>query len=121
MNLKFRIVNDKGKLFFHYKNKLLQIAPDSFHQLNFSPTTQGFDKFIESYVNDLKKEFFIEIQDEWFFFCDACLIFDSSFLDGWLYKIKSEKVKIHHTHVWFCSYANLIFDKPPKLLYFKVS
>lgn len=120
MNLKITIVKEKDGLYFCYKNKAIKIAPDELTELSLSPTTQNFDNFIRNYIKENINQFQVEVQDEWFFFCDACLIFDSNYLNGWLYKIKSEKVKVPYTHVWFCSYAGIIFDNPPNILYLKV-
>lgn len=122
MNLKIPINKDKGNLFLFHNGWSYDMSAPPVLELNFSPTTQSVDKFLK-YCCDLKKingNFFMEIQDDWFFFYDAFLEFDCSYFNGWLYKIKSEKINIPHNHVWICPYMKLFFDIAPKKLYVRV-
>jgi hypothetical protein len=120
--INIKITKDKGKLFIFHNGWPYDLAVNPFLELNFSPTTQAVDKFINycAEMKGIKNDLLLEIRSDWFFFYDAFLEFDYCFLDGWLYKIKSEKTKIIYTHVWICPHMKLFFNSTPKELYVKI-
>jgi hypothetical protein len=122
INLQLSIINDKDRLFIMHNGNAYDLSPSQYVELNLSPTTQGVDKFLKycAKLKKINKDFKMEVQDDWFFFCDACLKFSSCHLNGWLYEISSEKVKINYSYVWICSYMKFFFDSPPPTLYVKV-
>jgi hypothetical protein len=122
MNFKIPISRHKDNLFVFYNGWPYDLSAPPLVELNFSPTTQGVDKFLRycADLKNIKNDFSIEIKNEWFFFYDAFLEFHCSYSNGWLYKIKSEKVKIIYDYVWICPYMNLFFDTNPKTLYVRV-
>lgn len=122
IDTKLSVVNNRDRLFLMHNGNAYDLSPSAFVESNLSPTTQGVDKFLKycAKMKNIDGNFNIEIQKDWFFFCDAYLKFSSCYLDGWLYEVKSDKVKINYYYIWICSYMKLFFESPPSEMYVKI-
>jgi len=122
-----RIFRDKRNIWaFHCPKGTFGLAPAPITRKTLSPTIWGADKIIKS-VTSLKKidrpedGFNLLFSDELFLNCDARLVFEEKFHDGWIYKIEPEYLDFNTKQkIFACPYLKLYFSEPPENVFVKL-
>jgi len=122
-----RIFKDKRNIWaFHCNKGTFGLAPAPITKKTLSPTIWGADKIIKS-VTSLKEiknpeeGFNLFFSDELFFNCDARLVFEEKFHDGWIYKIKPEFLDFNtNQKIFACPYLKLYFKEPPQNVFVRI-
>lgn len=124
-NNKIYIFKDKDWR-FEKDGETYSMTPSSFVQWNLSPIIIGADKAIKDAceakkITEPEKGFYLFFSDEASLDSDVRLELKENMLDGWVYDVFSENLKINtHQKIWACKYLNLYFEKPPKKIYLKI-
>lgn len=129
-------VEDKFKKIFIFKNSnmwvfkkndiLYALAPAWATQMSLTPLVATTDRIIQNIskykkIKNPEEGFFIEFDENYILNCDIRLEFESNFLDGWLYRVYSEHLKVdEHQKIWACSYLKLFYEKPPNTIFIKI-
>lgn len=122
-----RIFRDKRNAWhFHCPKGTFGLAPALITRKTLSPTIWGADRIIKS-VTALKKMdrpedgFNLLFSDELFLNCDARLVFEEKFHDGWIYKIEPEYLDFNTKQkIFACPYLKLYFSEPPENVFVKL-
>lgn len=116
------ITSKKGNLFIIKNGWPYDLSASQMVRQSLSPVCKPVDEFLKysAKLKEIKGDFSVSLQDEWFFFCDAIMNFSCPFLSGWLYDIKAEKINLNYSQVWICPYIKLFFENPPNQLYVKI-
>jgi len=122
-----RIFRDqKNTWAFHCTKGTFGLAPAPITRKTLSPIIWGADKIIKS-VTSLKKidrpedGFNLLFSNELFLNCDARLVFEEKFHDGWIYKIEPEYLDFNTKQkIFACSYLKLYFSEPPENVFVKL-
>ena len=123
---KIFIFKDSNMWIFKKDNKSYPLAPAWATQMSLTPLVATTDRIIQNISNyknikNVEEGFFIEFDDNYILNCDIRLEFENNFLDGWLYRVYSEHLKVdEHQKIWACSYLKLFYEKPPNFIFIKI-
>jgi hypothetical protein len=120
--MNFNIVENKSKLFVMHNSWPYDLSPSPIVKFNLPPNVMGLDEVLREgmIIKNIKGNFFIDVDREWFIKCDINAELKKEELGGWIYSIKPESLKITNQDVWLCPYFKIFFKEPPKNIYLSI-
>ena len=110
------------KLYVMHNGWPYDLSPSPIVRMNLPPNVIGVDEALKKAcsMKNMKGDFKLKIEHEWYRGCDAKAHFIKEMFDGWIYELSAEYVSFEKTPVWACPYLKMLLGNPPKIMYLYV-
>lgn len=114
-----KITSKKNLLFLVHKNRTYSLPPSQFVRMNLSPDVMGMDEVIKEAmkIKGMQGDVGLRVEKDWFTKCDIVMKMIGESLDGWIYEIKEERIKLSGSKVWACSYLKMVMGEPLQTMF----